>query len=46
MLDVLDAIHDPNGHDLFNFIATDRSNNTYDYTIKISRKRLQLLKTF
>ena len=40
MLDVLDAIHDPDGRDLFNSIATDRrSNDTFDYTVKISRKQ-------
>jgi hypothetical protein len=33
MLDVLDAIHDPDGRDLFNSIATERgSNGTSDYT--------------
>ena len=37
MLDVLDAIHDPDGRDLFNSIATDRrSNDTLDYGVKIS----------
>ena len=40
MLDVLDAIHDPDGRDLFNSIATDRrSNDTFDYTVKITRKQ-------
>ena len=33
------AIHDPDGHDLFNSIATDRSNDNFDYTVKISRKQ-------
>jgi len=37
MIDVLDAIHDHDGRDLFNSIATDRrSNDTFDYTIKIA----------
>jgi hypothetical protein len=36
MLDVLDAIHDPDGCDLFNSIATDRRSND---TVKITRKR-------
>ena len=40
MLDVLDAVHDPDGRDLFNSIATERrSNNTFDHTVKISRKQ-------
>ncbi len=40
MLGVLDAIRDPDGHDLFNSIATDRrSNDTFDYTVKITRKQ-------
>ena len=40
MLDILDAIHDPGGRDLFDSIATDRSRNkTIDYTVKISRKQ-------
>jgi hypothetical protein len=40
MLDVLDAIHDPDGRDLFNSIATDRgSKGILDYTIKITRKQ-------
>jgi predicted transcriptional regulator len=40
MLDVLNAIHDPDGRDLFNSIATDRrSNDTFDYTVKITRKQ-------
>lgn len=40
MLDVLDAIHDPDGRDLFNSIATERrSNNTFDHTVEISRKQ-------
>ena len=40
MLDVLDAIRDPDGRDLFNFIATDRkSNDSFDYTVKITRKQ-------
>ena len=40
MLDVPDAIHDFDGRDLFNSIATDRrSNDTFDYTVKITRKQ-------
>lgn len=39
MLDVLDAIHDPDGRDLLNSIATDRRSNTSDYTVKITRKQ-------
>ena len=40
MLDVLDALRDPDGRDLFNSIATDRrSNDTFDYTVKITRKQ-------
>ena len=40
MLDVLDALRDPNGRDLFNSIATERrSNDTFDYTVKITRKQ-------
>ena len=40
MLDILDAIHDSDGRDLFNSIATDRiRNDTFDYTVKISRKQ-------
>ena len=40
MLDVNDAIHDPDGRDLFNSIATDRrSNDTFDFTVKITRKQ-------
>ena len=40
MLDVLDTLRDPNGRDLFNSIATDRgSNDTFDYTVKITRKQ-------
>ena len=40
MLDVLDAIHDPDGRDLFNSIATEkRSNDTFDYPVKITRKQ-------
>jgi predicted transcriptional regulator len=40
MLNVLDAIRDPDGRDLFNSIATDRrSNDTLDYTVKITRKQ-------
>ena len=40
MLNVLDALHDPDGRDLFNSIATDRrSNDTFDYTVKITRKQ-------
>ena len=40
MLGVLDAIHDPDGRDLFNSIATDRrSNDILDYGVKISRKQ-------
>jgi hypothetical protein len=41
MLDVLDALRDPDGRDLFNSIATvRRSNDTFDYTVKITRKQL------
>jgi predicted transcriptional regulator len=37
---VLNAIHDPGGRDLFDSIAIDRSRNeTIDYTVKISRKQ-------
>ena len=40
MLDVLDAIHDPDGRDLFNSIATDRRRKyTSDSTVKITRKQ-------
>jgi hypothetical protein len=40
MLDVLDALRDPDGRDLFNSIATERrSNDTFDYTVKITRKQ-------
>jgi hypothetical protein len=40
MLDVLDAIHDPDGRDLFNSIATERiSNGTSNYIVKITRKQ-------
>ena len=40
MLDVLDTLRDPDGRDLFNSIATDRrSNDTFDYTVKITRKQ-------
>jgi len=40
MLGVLDAIHDPDGRDLFNSIATDRiSNDASDYIVKITRKQ-------
>lgn len=40
MLDVLDAIHDPDGRDLFDSIATEKSRNEIDdYTVKISRKQ-------
>ena len=35
MLDVLDAIHDFDGRDLFNSIATERSNGPSDYTVKL-----------
>jgi hypothetical protein len=36
MLHVLYAIHDFDGRDLFNSIATDRSSNdTFDYTVKL-----------
>lgn len=39
-LDVLDAIHDPDGGDLFNSIATERrSKGTSDYIVKITRKQ-------
>jgi hypothetical protein len=36
MLDVLDAIHDPDGRDLFNSIATNRRSND---AVKITRKQ-------
>ena len=39
MLDVLDAIHDPHGHDLFNSIAIETRSNDSDYTVKITRKQ-------
>ena len=40
VLDVLDAIHDPDARDLLDSIATDRrSNDTSDYTVKITRKQ-------
>ena len=40
MLGVLDAIHDSDGRDLFDSLATDRSRNkTVDYSVKISRKQ-------
>ena len=40
ILNILDAIRDPDGRDLFNSIATDRgSNDTFDYTVKITRKQ-------
>lgn len=40
MLNILDAIHDPDGRDLLNSIATDRrSNDTSDYAVKITRKQ-------
>ena len=40
MLNVLDAIHDPDGRDLFNSIATERkSNDASDYIVKITRKQ-------
>ena len=40
MLDILDAIHDPDGRDLFNSIATERkSNDASDYIVKITRKQ-------
>jgi predicted transcriptional regulator len=40
MLDVLDALRDPDGRDLFNSIATvRRSNDTFDYTVKITPKQ-------
>jgi len=43
MLNVLDAIHDPDGRDLFNSIATDRiSNDASDYIVKITRKQFTL----
>jgi len=39
-LDVLDAIRDTGGRDLFNSIATDRrSNGTLNCTVKITRKQ-------
>ena len=40
MLNVLDAIHDPDGRDLFNSIATERiSNDASNYIVKITRKQ-------
>ena len=43
MLDVLDTLRDRDGRDLFNSIATDRrSNDTFDYTVKITRNSITL----
>jgi predicted transcriptional regulator len=40
MLDVLDALRDTYGRDLFNSIATDSgSSDILDYTVKITRKQ-------
>ncbi len=40
MLGVLNAIHDPDGRDLFNSVATERiSNDASDYIGKITRKQ-------
>ena len=39
MLNVLDAIHDPDACNLFNSIATDRRSNDTSDTVKITRKQ-------
>jgi len=39
ILNVLDTIRDPDGRDLFTSIAVNRSNDTFDYIVKITRKQ-------
>ena len=40
ILNVLDAIRDPDGRDLlFTSITINRSNDTFDYIVKITRKQ-------